>query len=115
MQGTYKKFIVRCNNFRNGGGSAQTIALPTAFTDFAEIRAWDMPVFQILNSGSAITMYYMSSIGASGFGVTSLTTAAGSGAANVLLHTSGVQAFDTVSFTGSQSSALTGCLIVEGI
>lgn len=114
MQGLYKKCLIRLNNFRNGGGSAQTLTLPTPFTDFADFRSYQMAQYQVKNGGSALTLFYMSSIGASGFGATSATTINAS--LNVLFVTdAGAQPFDTISFNSGAAGSNTGFLIIEGM
>src|ERR1700738_1905950 len=90
FQGAFKVCLVRASNFRNGGGSAQTIVLPTAFTDVSWAYTFDMPEYILKNGGSSImsNIYYLNSIGPGGFG-----TAGGPSqmTGNLLFHTSGIQ------------------------
>jgi hypothetical protein len=113
MQGTFKKIILRANNFRNGGGSTQTITFPVAFTDGASIWTFDMPQLKLQVSGGDITtLYYVSGVGVGGFTTTQITAMTGT----VLAHTQNtVQAIDTIAFPGSQGSASTGMAFIEGI
>lgn len=113
FQDTCKKIILRANNFRNGGGSTQTIAFPVAFTDGASIWTFDMPQWKLIASGSDITtLFYASGIGVGGFTTTQATAITGT----ALIHTSNiVQAIDTIGFPGSQGSASTGFCFIEGI
>jgi hypothetical protein len=114
LQGKIKRAIIRLDNFRNGGGSAQTLTFPVPFTDGAGFWCWDFPAFQVTNSGSAVTVYMMTGISSTGFSVTSVTTI---DYGNVIFHTGGASAipFDKISFNGSFASAKTGHMIIDGI
>lgn len=114
LQGTYKRSLIYLDNFRNGGGSAQTLTFPAPYTKTAYFTAYDFPAFQITNSGSAITVYMLTGISSTGFSVTSQTAL---DYGNIQFHTGGASPvpFDKVSFDAGFGSAKTGLMIIDGI
>lgn len=108
-RGTFKRVVIFLNNFQNGGGSAQTIALPTAFASSLVIRTGDINTCSLLVSASAQNIAVLSALSGSG-GTQSTQTTIGSYSIGFCNH-----AIDTVSFGGSAGSAHTGLIIMEGI
>src|SRR5260221_2817986 len=57
FQGVFKIVLVQTVNFRNGGGSAQTLAIPTPFTSLVVLgKNSNINPFQVLKSGTAQTV-----------------------------------------------------------
>lgn len=106
--GTDKRIIIVLNNFRNGSAPAQTIVFPTAFASRVYGRSGGFPPAQLIKSGSAINVIVITALGVAG-GTTSSSTSFGS------YSLFDGPACDTISFTGSQSGATTGILILEGV
>ncbi len=109
LQGTvWKYLIILLSTFRNGGGSNQTIALPTAFTTAAHFYTGSFPAFQLLASGSAQNVGVITTLGTPG-NVTVTSTVGG----YEMGDTAG--GFDTISFNSGQASTHTGIAIFEGV
>jgi hypothetical protein len=114
FQGTFKYLIVEFTNFRNGGGSAQTLTLPLAFAAGGLFQALDIPAsVSLKSSGTAITLETITTLAASGNGgtATSNTTlwARSFGGFN--------SGFDTISIGGgaSQATPSSTFLYIQGI
>lgn len=109
LNGTSKYIIVNLNNFRNGGGSTQTIALPVPFTAVVSVRSTDAPAFQLLHTAAAITLFIITALAVGGGTV--------NGTGNVMGAYSFAQggACETLSFNSGQVTPHTGLIILEGI
>jgi len=109
FQGTFKLVFVVLANFRNGGGSAQTIALPTPFTAAFYIASGDINSMQMMSSASAQSINIITALASAG-GAASGSTTFGSYSLGACNH-----AADTLSFNGSNASTHTGVLMIAGI
>lgn len=109
LRGTIKMVVVKFNNYKNGSVPAQTIALPTAFTAAAQVMTDDISPTQFLASGVAQNVFVLTTLAGTG-GARTTETSIGS-------HSQGevATAFDTLSFAGSQPSAHSGLIIIQGI
>ncbi len=76
-RGTVKITLLIGNNFRNGGGSVQTLGFPVGYTDRALFFCSDTPGFtlRVGSGGSDITNHAIITSIASGGGTSTLTTA----------------------------------------
>ena len=107
--GTVKLAVCYCSGFRNGGGSAQTLALPTAFSTSFLFWNGGTPLLQLLLSGVAKTVQMQTALASGGGSVTGVTTIAQNSQGHV------DTGFDTISFTGSQSGTNTGLIVFLGL
>ncbi len=75
-RGTVKITVLIGNNFRNGGGSVQTLGFPVGYTDRALFLCSDTPGFtlRVGSGGSDITNHAIITSIASGGGTSTLTT-----------------------------------------
>jgi hypothetical protein len=109
LTGTFKAVVVIQAGFRNGGGSAQTLAIPTPFT--LSFRWWtgDTNTFAFKGSGSARTSNIITALAAGGGTVSAQT--------DIASHSWGDTnaAVDTISFNSGAASAHTGVLWMVGI
>lgn len=106
--GTIKRVYVLLSNFRNGGGSTQTIAIPTPFITQVYGRTTNFSASQLLNNGSAITLGIITSLSSGGGSQTSNTTFGG----NSFFEGGGCS---VLSFNQTQSTTVTGMLVLEGV
>lgn len=102
--GTFKLVFIYQNSFRNGSGSAQTMALPVAFASQAYIATGSCNLFTILLGGATQNMQQIQTLG-------SVTSVGSLGTGT--FATAG--AFDTISFSGNQSTAHIGTIIMLGV
>lgn len=110
LQGViYKVALLYLNNFRNGGGSVQNLALPTAFLTVAAFYIGSFPAFTLLSGGSAINCGVITAL-ASGGGTVNVQTTLGQ---YMLGDTA--SGFDTVSFNSGQVTSHTGIAVFRGI
>jgi hypothetical protein len=109
MSGTYKLVFIMFVNFRNGGGSAQTIALPTPFTTGESWYNGGTCPIQLVSLGSAQTVGVVTTLAAGGGSVTLQTTI------NKYSVGDNFSGFDTISIPGSQPSAFSGIFRIEGV
>lgn len=107
--GIYKLVLVNINNFRNGGGSNQQIAIPTPFTSVVMFESGDVPGMSLLRSGSAQNIAVITGL-ASGGGSTSVVTTVGG-------YSFGEcgGGIDTIQFNSGGASSHSGLLILKGI
>jgi hypothetical protein len=111
-RGTYKKVLVWCNNFRNGGASAQNLSIPVPFTTACVFRAFDVNTFSLLAGGSTQNIGIWNGWPSSGTaGGTYFTSTTSPGHAQGFCN----HAIDTVQFTPVAASAHTGFIILEGV
>ncbi len=82
LQGTHKKVVIILNNFKNIGGSTQTITFPTAFTAGCQIRTTAMFQIELRVTGAAQNIDVLTTLGAAGGTVTTQT--------NIAAHSLGV-------------------------
>ena len=109
LQGTVKQVIVQLNNFRNGGGSAQNITLPVAFTGGFFGLTGQCTNFSLVKSGSTQTVQQITSfVAGSDNGVSGQTVVK----QNWLFQ--GGPGFDTISFTASYPAAGSGLILILG-
>jgi len=109
LNGTLKLVMAYLNGFRNGGGSAQTLAIPTPFT--TSFRWWtgDSNPLTFVGSTTSRTANIVTALAAGGGTVTSQTT--------VNSHSFGGvnAAVDTISFNSGEASAHTGLILMVGV
>lgn len=109
LNGTLKLVMCYLSGFRNGGGSAQTLAIPTAFT--TSFRWWvgDINPITFVGSSTNRTSDIVTALAAGGGTLTSQTT--------VNKHSFGsVNAgVDTISFNASEASTHTGLILMIGV
>lgn len=110
MRGTVKRLFLFLNNFRNGGASAQTIALPTTFGAFGYCRTTSFPAAQLLKTGAPVTVNVITTLAVGGGTSTGATVFGGYSFFDFQAN-----GFDTVSFNSGQATAHTGGLIIEGV
>lgn len=108
-RGNFKYVFCLLNNFRNGGGSTQTIAFPVAFTTKAYCRTSDFPAAQLLKAGVAQTVNIITALAVGGG---TPTGASVFGGYSFFDAPSGI---DTLSFNSGQVTPHTGILVIEGI
>lgn len=108
--GTLKVVVVYESGFRNGGGSAQTIAIPTPFVDGCFFLSSATGTFELLASASSKNVSIVTTLASGGGTATTSSTGVGS-------FSFGDCQFpiDTVSFNGSVASNHTGFIILIGI
>lgn len=109
-QGTIKLVLVTLNGFRNGGGSAQNIALPAAFTVGCYWWSSATNTFSLTSSGSAQSCNVVTGLGSGTGGSSTSETLIGSYNNGDCPH-----AFDTVSLVGGAASSHTGFIVLFGI
>lgn len=109
LNGTLKLVVVYENGFRNGGGAAQTIAIPTPFTTSFKWWTGDSNPLTFVGSSSSRTANIITALAAGGGTITSQTT--------VNSHSFGAvnAAVDTVSFNSGEASAHTGTILMVGV
>src|SRR6185503_6895232 len=108
--GTLKVVIVYENGFRNGSGSAQTIAIPTPFVSDCFFFSSATGTFELLASGSSKTVNIITALASGGGTASTSSTGVGS-----FSFGDCPGAIDTVSFNGSAASNHTGFIILIGI
>ncbi len=108
MRGTCKITWIDLNNFRNGNAGVQNIALPVAYTGRSLFRTGNTSPLNALSSGVAQSFGIITGLAAAGGSVTVQTQL------NKFSIADQINAFDTISFLGSQASAFTGLVIIEG-
>lgn len=109
VSGVWKYVLVRLNAFRNGGGSNQTIAIPTPFTTTAQWRTGDLGGITLLSGGSARTVGIVAALSTSGGTFTPQTVI------NFASFGEFTGAVDTIQFNSGYSTSRNGTLIIEGI
>lgn len=107
--GIWKMVLLLLNNFQNGSGSNQSIAIPTPFTSDVMVQSGDIPSISLLQSGTAKNIAIITAL-ASGGGTRSVQTTFGSYSFGETGN-----AIDTVQFNSGGASAHTGLLILRGI
>lgn len=109
LNGTLKLVLVYLNGFRNGGGSAQTLAIPVPFT--TSFRWWTGDTNPLTFTGSSVarTANIITALAAGGGTITSQTT--------VNSHSFGglTAAVDTISFNSGEASTHTGLIVAVGV
>lgn len=100
FQGTFKLVIVFQGNFKNGGGSTQTMSLPTGFTYGCLWKTTSTNTFSLRSGGSARTLNIDGSSPA--------TTAGGSQSGDC------VDSWDTLAFSSGAATAHTGWMFFLG-
>ncbi len=111
FQGVFKLVIVKEIGFRNGGGSTQTLAIPTPFTATVLCFTGGTGPFQLLGGGSARTMQQITGLNAGADNsVSSQTTIR----QNWWCHEASLSV-DTISFTSGDSSTHNGQIVLLGI
>lgn len=109
LNGTLKLVLCYLNGFRNGGGSAQTLAIPTPFV--TSFRWWtgDINPLTFVGSSSSRTANIITALAAGGGTITSQTTVNGHSFGGVNA------AVDTISFNSGEASAHTGLILMVGV
>jgi hypothetical protein len=109
LNGVLKLVMCYLSGFRNGGGSAQTIAIPTPFV--TSFRWWvgDINPLTFVGSSSNRTSDIVTALASGGGTVTSQTTV------NKYSHGGVNAAVDTISFNASEASAHTGLILMIGV
>jgi hypothetical protein len=109
FQGFFKIVLVQLSTFRNGGGSAQTIALPVAFTGSFFGFTTQSTSFSLVKASVTQTVQQ----------ITSFNTGADNGVTaetvikqNWVFH--GGPGFDTISFTAGFGSSGSGMILIIG-
>jgi hypothetical protein len=101
--------VIYCNNFRNGSGSAQTLAIPTPFVNAVWFRTGQAPPITLYAAASAKAAGIIVALAAGGGTVTSQNT----------INTWSIGqcggAIDTVSFNSGVGSANSGYIILDGV
>lgn len=108
-RGNFKYIICFLNNFRNGGGSTQTITFPVAFLFAGYCRTTSFPAAQLLSGGVAQTVNVITALAVGGGTPTGATVFGGYSFFDFQ------HAMDTLSFNSGQATPHTGFLIIEGI
>lgn len=112
LTGVFKLVAMIMSGFRNGGGSAQNLTLPVAFTRGGWIFSGDCGAFQLLYSGSAQAVQWMTAFGAAGTdGSFSSQTTGHQHAIGSFVATNGI---DTLSLLGSDAATHTSYIIILG-
>lgn len=107
-QGFYKYALIYLNNFRNGGGSTQTMAFPVAFNGcYARTSSW--PAGQLLLAGVAQTVNIITTLAVGGGTPTTATVFGGYSFFDCATGS------DTLSFNSGQVTPHTGFMIIEGV
>lgn len=107
--GTLKLVIVLQNGFRNGGGTAQTLAIPTGFTTGFRFWNGDSNPLQFKSSSTARTVNLITALNAAGGTITSQTDVNASTIGDCF------NSVDTISFNSGAAAAHTGVLVLVGI
>ena len=108
--GAFKQVYIHFNAYVQNTTTVQTIALPTAFVEGADIRTSNVPTFNLFASGVAQTFQIITTWAAAGGTITSQTTMNGYSYAHI-----GGTPFDSISFPISQgTTAHSGTIIIEG-
>jgi hypothetical protein len=109
LSGTLKLVMCYLNGFRNGGGTAQTLAIPTPF--LTSFRWWTGDINPLTFVGSTVsrTANIITGLAAGGGATTSQTT--------VNSHSFGGvnAAVDTISFNSGEASTHTGLILLVGV
>jgi hypothetical protein len=109
LTGIFKAVVVIQAGFRNGGGAAQTLAIPTGFT--LGFRWWvgDTNTFAFKSASTARNSNIITALASGGGTISSQT--------DIASHSIGECNFsvDTVSFNSGAASAHTGVLVMLGI
>lgn len=110
LRGVLKLVIITETNYRNGGGSAQTVSLPAPFT--IGFRWWtgDTNTMNFVGSGTTRNVGLITSLGTSG-GSRNVQTDVPSYSMGDCFNSS----VDTISFNGGAGSAHNGISILLGI
>lgn len=108
FRGNFKYVLCLLNNFRNGGGSTQTITFPVAFATKAYCRTSDFPAAQLLKAGVAQSVNVITGLAVGGGSITAATVF---GAYSFF---DAPALIDTLSFNSGQVTPHTGLLIIEG-
>ena len=103
-----KLAAVYLSNFRNGGGGAQNIAIPIPFISVALIASGDVNTFQLLRSGSGITLQVITTLAGAGGTFTNESSMGSASFAQC-------GGFDTLSFLGGAASAHYGYIFMLGV
>jgi len=104
LTGIVKIVVIALNNFKTGG-SAQNLALTTAFTTIGYMSVTDIVPLSTVLSSVVKNMNVITSIGS----VTNNATISSYQTASI------PQGFDTIQFQASASSAHTGMVFIVGI
>jgi hypothetical protein len=109
FNGTLKLVLVYLNGFRNGGGTAQTLAIPVPFT--TSFRFWTGDTNPLTFTGSSVsrTANIITALAAGGGTITSQTTVNSHSMGHVNAAT------DTVSFNSGEASTHTGLIVLLGV
>jgi hypothetical protein len=109
LNGTLKLALVYLNGFRNGGGAAQTIAVPTSFTTAFRWWVGDTNPLTFVGSTVSRTANIITALAAGGGTVTSQTTV------NKYSFGDVNAAVDTVSFNSGEATTHTGLIVMVGV
>lgn len=105
----FKLVFIALNGFRNGGGSAQTMVLPSAFSTNCAYIATDIPGSQLLKSASAETVH----------DIVTLATGGGTEGTSTTLQNDVIGAcpggFDTFSFNSGEAVTHNGVFVAWGV
>ena len=107
--GFFKCVFVQLSNFRNGGGSAQTITLPVAFTNSFFGFTGQCTSFSLVKSGSTQTVQQITILSVGNDNSVSPQTVIKQ---NWLFQ--GGPGFDTISFTASYPAPGSGFILIFG-
>lgn len=112
VAGTYKYVFARMNNFRNGSGSHQSIALPTPFTSYFQFHTGDFANVSFLSGGVSGTVRscgVITGLSATGGSVGSVTVIANWSIGECL------GGWDTLRFNSGAAGANQGTIVIQGV
>ncbi|SRR6266699_610960 len=105
----WKFTLVLFSNFRNGGGSLQTIALPQAYSTGCQWGTGNSPPGSLTSSGAAQSLNIITGLSAGGGSITVQTQWVS------YAFGESMAAWDTLSFNSGQATARTGIAWFSGI